>query len=168
MQMSSMSVDAMSGAMAPSTRCAPANQDVNALIKSTPMLKKDTTTVFSTEPLTFRVRNVDPSGDSEEVLVFSNVAIDWTKPATINAYLFYPEADGTSLDCMEFFGTFAHVPSANHRKQQGYTRAWRLGLSAKLEQLGLTDVSHVVVTLVQVRSQQTIRFSGASVVIDNS
>lgn len=161
--MSSMSVDPLAGSMPPSTKCGPPNLDPVALIKNTPMLPKKTTTILSTKPLTFRLRRVDPSGNSEEILVFKKLSIDWTKTAVINAYLFFPGADGSSIDCMEFFGTFSHIPEANHRKKKAYTRSWKLGLSAKLEQLGLTGVSHIVVTLVQVGSSQEIKFASAIV-----
>lgn len=157
--------DPASGESMEATKCAPPNQNISALIQNTPYLKTGAI-VFSNIPLTFRVPRADPSGNSEEVLVFQNLSIDWTKTALIHAFLFFPGASGPSIDCLEYFGTFAHIPEANHMKKTGYTRSWVLGLNAKLVQLGVTTVSDVVVTLVQVESTQQITSGRVSIRVE--
>ncbi|XP_024361473.1 polyphenol oxidase, chloroplastic [Physcomitrium patens] len=166
--MSTASVDGMdmSGQSVEATQCsALANSDVPALIKSSPLLKKSGNILFTT-PLTFRVRRLAPTGNRQEILEINNIEIDWTKKAKINAFLFYPGASGSSIDCMEFFGTFAHIPASNHKKKLGYSRSWRLGLTTKLAQLGKSGFSQVVVTLVQVGSNQHIKFGATKIKLE--
>lgn len=164
--MSSDDMD-MSGASMEAAKCSSLQySDVSALVKASPLLE-NSGNVLSIEPLTFRVRRLDPTGSWQEILVIENIAIDWTQTAKINAFLFHPSASGSSIDCMEFFSTFAHIPEAHHRKKKGYTRSWKLGLTEKLVQLGLSQVSHAVITLVQVGSDQQIKFGSARILLED-
>lgn len=164
--MSSDDMD-MSGASMEAAKCSSLQySDVSALVKASPLLE-NSGNVLSIEPLTFRVRRLDPTGSWQEILVIENIAIDWTQTAKINAFLFHPSASGSSIDCMEFFSTFAHIPEAHDRKKKGYTRSWKLGLTEKLVQLGLSQVSHAVITLVQVGSDQQIKFGSARILLED-
>lgn len=146
--------------------CSPPNSPrLGRMIKNAKLLKKGWT-VFSGEPLTFRARRIDPSGNSFEYLTINDLVLDWTKPAQIHAFLFLPSATEYSTGCHEFFGTFSHIPQADHHRPSDFSMQWTLGLTSKLQDIRKPYVSHVVVTLVQVESNQQIKFKGITMEID--
>lgn len=156
------------GPTADPTTCSPTfGPDVSRIIRYAPPLRKNGTQ-FSTTPLTFRVRRLDTTGKGFEVLTFSDLVMDWTEPAQIHAFLFLPNATAASISCPEFFGTFSHIPEAARTRPKDFSMTWTLGLTTRLREIGKLHVRHVVVTLVQIGSEQLIRFQDAIIEIDSS
>ena len=149
-------------------QCNPTSESqVYAMIASTKALT-DATELY-TEPISIRVRRPAVVGVGTEVLEIQGIKLNATIQAHINAYLYFPTANGdTSIGCPEFFATFNFIP---HVGQASFNpdRLWRASLGPKLQALGKDYVSHIVVTLVQVgHSIQPLRFREARIVYDDN
>ncbi len=82
----------------------------------------------------------------------------------INAYLFFPTAnENTTISCPQFFGKLSNSGLVFGVDLPDPEKEWRLAITPKLGNLGLDNVSHVVVTLVQLGMPQPLQFKTAKI-----
>ncbi|KAJ7514804.1 hypothetical protein O6H91_23G059800 [Diphasiastrum complanatum] len=85
----------------------------------------------------------------EEVLVIQGVEVPSDKISKFDVFINLPDAnDKTSINIPEFAGTFVNVPHLGMAPGMNRKATLRIGIGDKLEQLGIKDVSSIVVTLV--------------------
>ncbi len=148
--------------------CYPAsNLEISKLILNTPPLNTNSITTFASPTITFRVRrpakSINNKSWGEEVLVIGGLNIGNDR-FLINAYLFFPTAnETTTISCPQFFGKLSNSGLVFGVDLPDAEKEWRLPITPKLGNLGLDNVSHVVVTLVQLGLPQKLQFKTAKI-----
>jgi hypothetical protein len=148
--------------------CYPASKsEINKLIHNTPPLHTSNITTFANSTITFRVRrpakSINNNSKGEEVLVIGGLNISSTR-FIINAFLFFPTAvENTTISCPQFFGKLSNSGLIFGVDLPDPDKEWRLAITPKLRNLGLDNVSHVVVTLVQLGFPQPLQFKTAKI-----
>jgi polyphenol oxidase len=148
--------------------CYPASKsEINKLIHNTPPLDTSNITTFANSTITFRVRrpakSINNNSKGEEVLVIGGLNISSTR-FIINAFLFFPTAvENTTISCPQFFGKLSNSGLIFGVDLPDPDKEWRLAITPKLRNLGLDNVSHVVVTLVQLGMPQYLQFKTAKI-----
>eukprot|EP00246_Nothoceros_aenigmaticus_P004074 TRINITY_DN15408_c0_g1_i1.p1 TRINITY_DN15408_c0_g1~~TRINITY_DN15408_c0_g1_i1.p1 ORF type:complete len:133 (-),score=9.69 TRINITY_DN15408_c0_g1_i1:463-840(-) len=101
-----------------------------------------------------RHRGQDPAApdgegeEEEEILVIEGVTVPCTQNSSFDVFLNLPSADEkTPLTAAEYAGTYYHMPHVAPAGKETVTNM-RLGIGDTLKQLGITDLDHLVVTLV--------------------
>ncbi|KAJ7520629.1 hypothetical protein O6H91_19G015000 [Diphasiastrum complanatum] len=85
----------------------------------------------------------------EEVLVIQGVEVPSDKISKFDVFINLPDADDkTPLNIPEFAGSFVNVPHLGMGPGMNRKATLRIGIGDKLEQLGIKDLSDVIVTLV--------------------
>ncbi|KAJ7520641.1 hypothetical protein O6H91_19G015100 [Diphasiastrum complanatum] len=85
----------------------------------------------------------------EEVLVIQGVEVPSDKISKFDVFINLPDADDkTPLNIPEFAGSFVNVPHLGMGPGMTRKATLRIGIAEKLEELGIKDVSKVIVTLV--------------------
>lgn len=91
----------------------------------------------------------DDDDDEEEILVIEGVTAPTTQAASFDVFLNLPDADqNTPVACAEYAGSYYHLPHPGPPGRE-VVRNVRLGVGATIKRLGISDLEHLVVTLVQ-------------------
>ncbi|KAJ7520633.1 hypothetical protein O6H91_19G014700 [Diphasiastrum complanatum] len=85
----------------------------------------------------------------EEVLVIQGVEVPSDKISKFDVFINLPDANNeTPLNIPEFAGSFVNVPHLGMGPGMKRKKILRIGIGDKLEQLGIKDMSSVIVTVV--------------------